>query len=327
MKNILLLLLFISLNIFAANSTKLSTPYWQFIYKGNGTAFIQENVLFRPDFILEPVSSNINGWAFNTYATNLPVLGIADIPPVILWILNDDGNGKLLVKSNTKQNKISAQLFSVVCSNSSLKKISVKVNKKSLVYGSKPLSGLVKDLFLGEYVFSQCIFADGNIGSININSDIYGTLLYAKNFNTIKLKNATYTSIFAGTPTKIKDGVVTGSTTNNNVVFMSSGSIGKIIAKRLENTVVAVGTALISCPMDEADDFYSSAELQPTGTIGLVKAKELAGWGIKNDYDNKWYLSKELILNRNGLILASEIKKLKIKTLTTENTSVYIFGN
>ena len=314
-----------SVNIFAANTQKLATPYWQFIYKGNGQISLQENSLFKPDFNVDNLTSNINGWLFNTLSTNI-MTGFVDIPPVILWVLNDDGKGKLVVKSNTKQNKISAQLFSIVCSNSGLKKISIKVNKYSLTCFSKPLSGLVKNLFFRNFIFPQSIFADGNIDSISINSDLYATLIYAKNLGVVKFKNATFTGIFTGEPVKIEDNIIAGTTTNNNVIFFGSGNIDKIIANRLENTAISAGGTFLSCKMEEANSVFSIPAYSPKGTIGLIKARELAGWGERNDDDQKWYVSKEMIYNRTGLILASKINKFKIKTLVKEGTSVYIHG-
>jgi len=60
---LLLTTLLFSITVFAGKTQKLSTPYWQFIYKGSGQARIQTNAFFTPAPVLDS-SSNITGWAY-----------------------------------------------------------------------------------------------------------------------------------------------------------------------------------------------------------------------------------------------------------------------
>ncbi len=324
MKKILIIFaILFPVTVFGAGVQKLSTPFWQFFYKGNGQARIQNNSLLSISNIVD-ASSNITSFALSAVNTNIPNYGIEDNSPFVVWIENDDGKGRLLAKPNKKIKTVAAQSFTIVGSNSSLKKITVKVDKNALLEKSKPIGGIVANPFESNGAFPAAVFVQGDIGSLKFNCDLFGSLIYAENINLLKFKNSEFASIIVGTPDKFLYDVPTGSTTNSELMAFKSGTIGKLIANRILNTIIITGGALPNCYMNEASSVFASPILAPKGSVGLLKAKEISAWGIYED--GMWFMEDSLFANRSSVILSSEIKKFKVKTITTENTSVYIHG-
>ena len=320
---LLLTALLFSITVFAGKTQKLETPYWQVIYRGNGQARIQSNARFAPEPVLDG-SSNITGWSYLTNPTTFSVYGVSDNKPFVLWIENDDGKGILVVKANKKSRDVAAQYFSIVCSNSSLKKIIVKASKNSFLEKSKPIGGIIwNDINWDSFLPS--VFADGDVGSISFNCDLFKTLIYAKNIGKLKFKNALFSLIVVGEADRMGFEIPTGSITNSEVIFFKSGTIDKLTARRIFNTPILAGAAFPAFYMSEATAVFSTPELSPKGSIGLFKAIEICAWGEKNN--DRWFVDHEMnLLSDSSIVLASEIKKFKVKRICTENTSVYIHG-
>ncbi|GEM_PF-1626409 len=325
MKKILIIFaILFPITVFGAGVQKLSTPFWQFFYKGNGQFRIQNNSLLVIDNIVDG-SSNITGLALSTINTNIPNYGVEDNSPFVVWIENDNGKGRLLVKPNKKIKTVAAQSFTIVGSNSSLKKITVKVDKNALLEKSKPIGGIVANPFKSKGIFPSAVFVEGDIGALKFNCDLFGALIYAENINLLKFKNSEFASIIVGAPDKFLYDVPTGSTTNSELMAFKSGTIGKLIANRILSTIIITGGALPNCYMNEASSVFASPILAPKGNIGLLKAKEIGAWGEFED--GFWFMEDRLFVNQCSVILSSEIKKFKVKKICTQNTSVYIHGN
>ncbi len=323
LEKIIVFAVLFSVSISGAGTEKLSTPYWEFVYKGNGQIKIQNNAVLNIESVID-VSSNITGFIFDGIAATNSTYGVDDNSHFILWIENDDGKGKLLAKPNKKNKTVAIQNFTIVASNSSLKKITVKVGNNNFIDENKSIGGVISDPFFGSASFPSAIFVDGDIGTLNLNCDLFGSLIYAENIGTLKFKNSDFASIMVGSPDKFIHGVVIGSVTNNNLMTFKAGTIGKLIANRIMNTIISTGGALPNCLMDDAPSAFATPLLAPKGSIGSLKAKEIGAWG---DYEEeKWWLSDKFFLNKISVVLSSEIKKFNVKNITTENTSVYIHG-
>ncbi len=321
-KTIIFAVLF-SISISGARTEKLSTPYWEFVYKGNGQIKIQNNAVLNIESVID-ISSNITGFAFEGIAATNSSYGVDDNSHFILWIENDDGKGKLLAKPNKKNKAVAVQNFTIVGSNSSLKKITVKIGNNNFLDENKPISGIISNPYFGHSGFPSAVFVDGDIGTLNFNCDLFGSLIYAENIGTLKFKNSELASIMVGPPDKYIHDVVIGSVTNLELMTFKAGTIGKLIANRIISTIISTGGALPNCLMDDAASAFATPLLAPKGSIGSLKAKEIGAWG---DYEEeKWWLSDKFFLNKISVVLSSEIKKFKVKNITTENTSVYIHG-
>lgn len=300
---------------------KLETPYWQFSYRGNGEIRIQQNAVFQPGTLID-ASSNIVGWTFITYeATNLAAYGVTDNLPFILWVLNSDEKSSLTVKSNTRERPVSAQHFSIICSNASLRRLKINVSRNAMFGNRTPLGGPTWNPVVdNDYV--PLIFVDGELGLLSFNCDLWGTILYAHSIGTLKCRDMYFSAIYAGIPDREIPVFTTGSVTNHDVLVFKNGSIGTLKAGRLINVPVAVGSGLVNGYMDEASVIYTDPDIAPKGPIGLLKAVELCGFG---SYEHgRWTMSNEPFANMNTLILSSAIDRFRVKRICTEGTSVYI---
>jgi hypothetical protein len=318
---VLCMIILYSSAVYGGKAQKLETPYWQFTYRGNGEIRIQQNAVFQPGTLVD-ASSNVVGWSYITYeATNLTAYGVTDNLPFILWVLNSDDKSSLTVKSNTRERPVSAQHFSIICSNASLRRIKINVSRNAMFGNRTPLGGPTWNPIVGnDYI--PFIFVDGDLGLLSFNCDLWGTILYAHTIGMLRCRDMYFSAVYAGIPDREIPVFVAGSVTNHNVLVFKNGEIGVLKAGRLINVPVSVGTGLVNGFMDEASIIYSDPAITPKGPIGLLKAVELCGFGSYDD--GRWEMTNEPFANMNTLILSSAIERLRVKRICTRGTSVYI---
>ncbi|MCX7002375.1 MAG: hypothetical protein NTV22_03775 [bacterium] len=301
-----------------ASVQRAETPYWQATYKGAGQLIVQSGVLPKVDPIFDSASNFVH-WSFTPVPTNTPVYGTTDAGYALIWVLNGDAKGSLLITPNTRQHAAAVQYFYVICSNSNMKNISIRLNAGSTFGTGVPLAGPTWSPFTGSASQYGMIICDGDADTISFNCDLYGTLLFAKSIKTLRLKNTYLSYVLTGTPVR-RDIVVAGTVTNNNVFIFSGGSIGSIVAKRMIATPITVGAPLLNGYMDEMAGVYTLNP--PGGPIGSLTADEIRGVGMYED--GRWRTSNRYIPNLNTMILSTGVGRLHVKRIITQNTSVYI---
>jgi len=163
------------------------------------------------------------------------------------------------------------------------------------------------------------VICDGDVETISFNCDLWGTFLYAKSIKTLRLKNTYLSYVLTGAPAR-RDMVVAGSVTNNNVFIFSGGSIGSIIAKHIIATPITVGAPLLNGYMDEMPGVYTLNP--PGGPIDSLTADELRGVGMYDE--GRWRTSDRYIPNVNTMVISTGVRRLHVKRIITQNTSVYI---
>jgi len=294
-----------------------ATPYWQATYKGAGQLVVQSGALAQVSPLFD-AASNFVQWSFAAVPTNIPVFGTTDAGYAVIWVLNGDAKGSLTIKPVSAQHP-AAQYFFVICSNSHMKSISVKLDAGSVFGTGVPLAGPTWSPFASSASQFGMVICDGDAETMSFNCDLYGTLLYAKSIKTLRLKNTYLSCVLTGTPSR-RDTVVAGTVTNDNVLIFSGGSIGSIVAKRITATSITVGAPLLNGYMDEMPGVYTLNP--PGGPIGSLTAEELRGAGSYED--GRWETSSRYIPNLNTMILSTGVGRLHVKRIITQNTSVYI---
>ncbi|NLF40742.1 hypothetical protein GX586_14965 [bacterium] len=302
-----------------AGAQRAETPYWKITYKGAGQLVVQQNVMPRIEPMVD-AASNFTHWLFQSVPTNLPAYGVSDAGHALIWVLNGDAKGRLKITPNRAQHAGAVQYFSIICSNSDMKSISVRLSAGSMFGTGVPLAGPTWSPFGGGVTEFGMIVCDGDAGTISFNCDLWGTLVYANSIRTLRLKNAYLSCVLTGMPTRREPVLVAGSVTNQNVLMFTGGAIDTIVARRIIATPITVGAPLLNGYMDEMPGVYTLHP--PGGAIGSLTAKELRGMGIYGD--GRWMTTEQFIPNPNTMILSTSVERQHVKRIVTENTSVYI---
>jgi hypothetical protein len=311
-----------ALPLAGAKAQKAETPYWSVTYRGAGQLMLQQNAEAQLDIAVDPVSSNVTHINYTTFpATNINLYGVSDNPPFIIWVLNGDAKGALLVKPNKRQRRVSAQHFSIICSNSNMQRIVVKLDRNSLFGDKLPLGAHTWNP-VAQADMRAWVFADGDVGKMLFNCSLWGTMLYARSIGLLKFDDAQFSVLIAGTFDKMLPIVPTGSMTNDNVMVLKDGEITRLLARRIINTPIVVGAPLLHLYMDEAQAVFAQPQLRPTGTIGLLKAVEIGAYGEREN--QRWMLNSQNLPSKSGAVLA-DVAKLRVKRVCTEGTSVFIY--
>ena len=296
---------------------KVETAYWKATYTGAGQLSVQQNAWPKIEPVMD-ASSNFTHWLLAAVPTNLPTYGVSDAGYVVFWVLNGDAKGRLMITAK-QSSKPALQYFSVICSNSNMKGISIVLPSGSTFGTGVPLSVPTWSPFGASLSDFPMILCDGDAGAVSFNCDLWGTLVYAKSIKTVRLKNAYLSSLVTGAPLR-RQTVVAGTVTNRNVLIFGGGKIATIVAKRLLATCITVGAPLLDGYMDDMPGVY--ALNPPGGAIGSFTAQELRGLGT---YDgSRWLTSGRYIPNMNVMILSTGIERQHIKRIITEHTSVYL---
>jgi hypothetical protein len=302
-----------------AGTQTITTPSWRISYRGAGQLSVQQSALLR----IEPEvdgSLNFTHWLLAGVPTNLLVYGVADPGHIVIWLVNGDAKGILLIKPNPTAAPPAVQYFSLVCSNSRMKRIAVKLDANTVFGTGVPLAGPTWSPFAGALARFGMMFCDGDVETMSFNCDLWGTVLYAKSIKNLRLRNTYLSCILAGTPTHRAPVIVAGSVTNNDVLVFGGGRIGSIVARRIVATPIVVGSTLLDGNMDEMPGVY--AVHAPGGPIGVLKADELRGIGMYSS--GRWKTTANILPNPNTMVLSSGIGRLRVRRVVTANTSVYI---
>jgi hypothetical protein len=313
----------LALPLAAAPAQRAETPYWQITYRGAGQLVLQPNVVPVIDLAVDPVSSNITHFEYETEpSTNMPMYGLTDNLPFIIWVLNGDARGSLKIKPNTRSRRVATQRFSIICSNSSMKRIVIKIKRNSLFGDALPLGAHAWNPIAKGDRNSGWIFADGDVGKLILNCSLWGTVVGARTFGLVKFAHAYASAIIAGEPGHVVPEIFTSGKTNRNVVVFSNGEITRLLGGRLLSTVVLAGGPMLEIYMDQAQAALARPELRPTGRIGRLKALEIGALG--DDHGDRWILDLRELPGPCGAVVAGETDKLRVKRVCTEGTSVYI---
>ena len=174
---------------------------------------------------------------------------------------------------------------------------------------------MAKDKTSLSFNTSLSVFIDGNVRSFISTIPLIATGMQFRNVERFTVPGIYISQIMFGRPLqKIPDGYIDWSGSSNTVYRYSEGNVGKITIKNaIWDSVIYAGSSHFRVYTKDLAAVLST--YPPSGTIGSLKARLIAGTGDLSSY---W--------ESTTIISASSRPILKVAPgqIVTENTSVFI---